>query len=155
MLHELPAPRHAAQNVAVANPVQPAEESLAAARQQALKLDVEHFYLAVLDQPPAEPASFRVVPHQLVIECRLGITAAHLRRQAGIKRRVQAHAFNGYALLLLRATHWDFTPPIRSTVPARIGWHVTMPALTSLLLLLVVATTTVADDRDQPRVGEK
>ncbi len=30
-----------------------------------------------------------------------------------------------------------------------------MPALTSLLLLLVVATTTVADDRDQPRVGEK
>ena len=30
-----------------------------------------------------------------------------------------------------------------------------MPALTSLLLLLAVATTTVADDRDQPRVGEK
>ncbi len=52
-----PPHRHAAQNVAVANPVQPAEESLAAARQQALKLDVEHFYLAVLDQPPAEPVS--------------------------------------------------------------------------------------------------
>jgi len=57
LLHELPAPRHAAQNVAVANPVQLAEESLAAARQQALKQDVERFYLAVLDQPPAEPVS--------------------------------------------------------------------------------------------------
>ena len=43
--------------MAVANPVQLAEESLAAARQQALKLDVERFYLAVLDQPPAEPVS--------------------------------------------------------------------------------------------------
>lgn len=57
LLHELPTPRHATQTLESAVPALTPEDSLAAARQQALKQDVERFYLAVLDQPPAEPIS--------------------------------------------------------------------------------------------------
>lgn len=57
LLHELQIPRHAAQTVESAVPTLTPEDNLAAARQQALKLDVERFYLAVLDQPQTEPVS--------------------------------------------------------------------------------------------------
>ncbi|WAM56240.1 hypothetical protein [Vreelandella venusta] len=57
LLHELPTPRHATQTVESAVPALTPEDNLAAARQQALKQDVERFYLAVLDQPPAKPIS--------------------------------------------------------------------------------------------------
>ena len=54
LLHQLPQPRHTTQTAA---PAQAQESSLAAARQQALKQDVEHFYMSVIDQPQAEPVS--------------------------------------------------------------------------------------------------
>ena len=57
LLHQLPQPRHTTQTVEAAAPAQAQESSLAAARQQALKQDVEHFYLSVIDQPQAEPVS--------------------------------------------------------------------------------------------------
>nr|WP_284041533.1 hypothetical protein [Halomonas olivaria] len=68
LLHQLPTPRHAAQIVAAASPAQLPENSLAAARQQALKQDVERFYLAVLDQPQAEPVSALDYLHESSLE---------------------------------------------------------------------------------------
>lgn len=49
LVHELPAPVHKPQEVAAARPAEVEEQSLVAARQQALKQDVESFYLAVID----------------------------------------------------------------------------------------------------------
>ncbi|MCG6657869.1 hypothetical protein HOP52_08885 [Halomonas campisalis] len=49
LLHRLPAPPHKPQTVTAAGPAEAQEASLVAARQQALKQDVERFYLTVID----------------------------------------------------------------------------------------------------------
>ncbi|MFM9269003.1 hypothetical protein ACJ7V3_01900 [Halomonas elongata] len=51
LVHQLSTPVHKPQEVAAARPAEVAEQSLVAARQQALKQDVESFYLAVIDHP--------------------------------------------------------------------------------------------------------
>ncbi|CBV42262.1 hypothetical protein [Halomonas elongata] len=53
LVHQLPTPVHKPQEVAAARPAEVAEQSLVAARQQALKQDVESFYLKVIDHPDA------------------------------------------------------------------------------------------------------
>ncbi|WP_328717401.1 hypothetical protein VO226_06975 [Halomonas elongata] len=53
LVHQLPTPVHKPQEVAAARPAEVAEQSLVAARQQALKQDVESFYLTVIDHPDA------------------------------------------------------------------------------------------------------
>ncbi len=68
LLHQLPQPRHTTQTVDAAAPAQAPESSLAAARQQALKQDVEHFYLSVIDQPGAAPVSALDYLHESPLE---------------------------------------------------------------------------------------
>ncbi|MBZ5875276.1 hypothetical protein [Chromohalobacter israelensis] len=51
LVHQLPMPVHKPQAVAAARPAEAEEQSLVAARQQALKQDVENFYLTVIDHP--------------------------------------------------------------------------------------------------------
>ncbi|MDR5858457.1 hypothetical protein FZZ93_16915 [Halomonas eurihalina] len=51
LVHQLPTPVHKPQEVAAARPAGVVEQSLVAARQQALKQDVESFYLTVIDHP--------------------------------------------------------------------------------------------------------
>ena len=57
LLHRLPVPAHKPQTVAAAQPAEAREETLVAARQQALKQDVERFYLTVVDHPDREGIS--------------------------------------------------------------------------------------------------
>jgi hypothetical protein len=49
LLHRLPRPAHRPEPVTAAGAAAPQEDTRVAARQQALKEDVEHFYLAVVD----------------------------------------------------------------------------------------------------------
>ncbi len=57
LLHQLPAPMHKPREVAAARPAEVEEQSLVAARQQALKQDVESFYLSVIDHPDSSGIS--------------------------------------------------------------------------------------------------
>ncbi|MDT8893947.1 hypothetical protein RSO41_04700 [Halomonas sp. I1] len=61
LVHELPAPVHKPQEVAAARPAEVEEQSLVAARQQALKQDVESFYLAVIDH--SDPAGISALAY--------------------------------------------------------------------------------------------
>ncbi|WP_275287291.1 hypothetical protein [Halomonas elongata] len=61
LVHELPAPIHKPQEVAAARPAEVEEQSLVAARQQALKQDVESFYLAVIDH--SDPAGISALAY--------------------------------------------------------------------------------------------
>lgn len=57
LLHRLPTPQHKPQAVAVAQPAEAHQDSMVAARQQALKQDVERFYLAVVDHEGEAPSA--------------------------------------------------------------------------------------------------
>ena len=57
LLHRLPKPAQRPEAVAAATAADVQESTLVAARQQALKEDVEHFYLAVVEQQGNTPIS--------------------------------------------------------------------------------------------------
>ncbi|HSH47782.1 MAG TPA: hypothetical protein VK991_04250, partial [Halomonas sp.] len=57
LLHQLPAPQHKPEPVAAAQAAEVQQERTVAARQQALKQDVERFYLAVVDHQGDAPSA--------------------------------------------------------------------------------------------------